>query len=210
MIKAYKITALGMQMLAFAETAGKARYIAYKGADGAGWTPVFTEIRAVRAPEFDRFANGEFKHDIKRCWTIDVVTRILENAKPVEPKFLFVYGTLMRKYSKGALDGLEYIGEGAVKGTLYDFGPFPGYKGGGDGTVYGELHKLPDDPTRLQRLDRYEGVNLTDPSKSLYNRHAVEVTLDSGVVVQAWIYEFNMPVGKLKAVEGGSWSPRER
>jgi gamma-glutamylcyclotransferase (GGCT)/AIG2-like uncharacterized protein YtfP len=83
---------------------------------------------------------------------------------------LFTYGTLRSGGSASAalLGGCERVGEGTVRGTLYDVGKYPALLLGGDGEVRGEVWRCP--AGRLADLDRYEGV-----AGGLFRRAAVQV-----------------------------------
>lgn len=82
----------------------------------------------------------------------------------------FVYGTLASR--NGAAAGLmtecERVGGGAVRGTLYDIGPYPALLLGGESRVEGEVWKCPADT--LPRLDRHEGVE-----EGLFRRVGIRV-----------------------------------
>lgn len=60
------------------------------------------------------------------------------------------------------------MGEGAVRGTLYNVGEYPALLLGGEGEVEGEVWRCPAPLLRV--LDRYEGTR-----EGLFRRVAVEV-----------------------------------
>jgi gamma-glutamylcyclotransferase (GGCT)/AIG2-like uncharacterized protein YtfP len=64
--------------------------------------------------------------------------------------------------------GCVKVGEGHVKGTLYDLGDFPALMLAGSQRVRGEIWRCPAE--RLQELDRYEGVE-----EGLFRRVGVRV-----------------------------------
>lgn len=70
---------------------------------------------------------------------------------------LFSYGTLMEG-AEGSrlLAGCERVGTGAVRGTLFDTGPYPALLLAGADRVEGEIWRCPAE--LLPRLDQYEGV----------------------------------------------------
>lgn len=83
---------------------------------------------------------------------------------------LFTYGTLgSRGDASGLMAGCERVGEGVVKGILYDTGEYPALLLTEDGQkVEGEVWRCPAD--RLPELDGYEGV-----AEGLFRRVAVQV-----------------------------------
>lgn len=114
---------------------------------------------------------------------------------------IFVYGTL--KTSMGAARfPTEYVCEASINGfTIHDLGWFPGIRHSGKDSdvVHGELHALPSKtPDLLDRLDKYEGEG------HLYLREVVDVELDPGVYVKAWVYVYNHEPQNA-AIIGGVW-----
>jgi gamma-glutamylcyclotransferase (GGCT)/AIG2-like uncharacterized protein YtfP len=109
---------------------------------------------------------------------------------------LFVYGTL-RKDSKNemhhklARDSI-YVGEGRIRGELYDVGTYPGIvlREGCLDMVVGEVYGLNSQhAARMwQVLDNYEGCGPDCPEPHEYRRQRVRVCLDDGNEVDAWAY----------------------
>lgn len=82
---------------------------------------------------------------------------------------LFVYGTLRSGGdADGLLDACERVGQGVVRGTLYNVGPYPALLLSGDDEVPGDIWRCPVE--RLQALDAYEGVD-----EGLFRRAGVQV-----------------------------------
>ena len=82
---------------------------------------------------------------------------------------LFTYGTLTSgDAANRLLQGCERVGQGVVRGTLYDLGDYPALLLGGDDSVPGVVWRCPAD--RLPELDRYEGTD-----DGLFRRVGVEV-----------------------------------
>lgn len=104
------------------------------------------------------------------------------------PKRIFVYGTLKRRYGNhGVLGNSVFLGEGVTVDqsfTMFD-GGFPfvsdGFPGDHNGTIVGELYET-NDKRILDNLDRLEGVPY------LYVKREVDVTLLDGNTYQATIY----------------------
>jgi gamma-glutamylcyclotransferase (GGCT)/AIG2-like uncharacterized protein YtfP len=106
---------------------------------------------------------------------------------------LFVYGTLL---------------EGEERGwVLYDLGD----RGNpvlmpGEGKVYGEVVRLPDDRVLLGRLDQIEGMHAHGAPNNLYRRGFVRVHTDDGPV-WVWTYWWNgLDAGE--AIASGDWRQR--
>lgn len=100
---------------------------------------------------------------------------------------LFTYGTL-RSGARGAKTHLapcERVGDGIVRGTLYDVGDYPALLLSGDDEVRGEIWRCPAE--RLPELDAYEGV-----SEGLFRRVAVRVDGRA-----CWIYVAGPRLGPL-------------
>jgi len=91
---------------------------------------------------------------------------------------LFTYGTLMPGRGPAAelLAACERVGEGHVRGTLYDMGDYPALLLGGDDRVKGVIWRCP--AGLLPELDAYEGV-----ADGLFRRIGTRV---DGVA--CWIY----------------------
>jgi gamma-glutamylcyclotransferase (GGCT)/AIG2-like uncharacterized protein YtfP len=107
---------------------------------------------------------------------------------------VFVYGTL-RKDARGRAPlpltrGWTFEGYGTVSGELYDFGAYPGAVASGveGARVRGEIHRLPDTGETLRLLDHYEGCGPHDRPPYEFERELVDVVLEDGGSVRAWIY----------------------
>jgi gamma-glutamylcyclotransferase (GGCT)/AIG2-like uncharacterized protein YtfP len=123
---------------------------------------------------------------------------------------LFAYGTLMTGFSRRPLLGGAVLeGLGRIRGALYHFGDYPGVVLDDSGWVSGELYRVPDLPARLPSLDRAEGCDPADETRSLYVRRAVPVHGADGGVRPAWVYAYNErfgpAVGRGPRVESGDW-----
>jgi gamma-glutamylcyclotransferase (GGCT)/AIG2-like uncharacterized protein YtfP len=116
-----------------------------------------------------------------------------------EPTHLFVYGTLMRGHSAHGLmtPGLRDLGPAQAAGTLYDLGPWPGFRPGA-GIAEGELYAI-DDPLALARLDDWEGIDPGAPEAGDYVRVAVDLLEPP---LRAWAYVFRGELGAAPIVRG--------
>jgi gamma-glutamylcyclotransferase (GGCT)/AIG2-like uncharacterized protein YtfP len=105
-----------------------------------------------------------------------------------QPLAIFVYGTLKRGHVREACWPRRpvKVEAAAVRGTLYDLGPYPALVEGSD-LVAGELwHFAAEDlPATLAALDRIEGYS--GGAGDLYRRAVIECRSDDGTV-KAWTY----------------------
>ena len=130
----------------------------------------------------------------------------------VTPRFLFVYGTLLR--GSASVESwqrrvqAEFAGRGRIKGKLYDLGEYPGAIADAEQVVRGEVYELrsPDDAVKiLDELDEYEGYFPLRPKKSLFVRRVTSVVMDDGGNTKAWVYFFNGPVDENDLIPGGDY-----
>jgi len=113
---------------------------------------------------------------------------------------LFFYGVLLDAVAEGPVRALlTGIGPGrrAVAGGLLYAVPDP--RGWypvlvpGDGCVRGMCHAA--GTVDLVALDRFEGVDRSDPAAGEYRREEVAVECDDGHAMRAFAYLYNRPVG---------------
>lgn len=113
------------------------------------------------------------------------------------PKYLFVYGTLLRNHTPPEMGevmrNLEWIGTGSAAGHLYDLGDYPGAEFDPMSTnqVRGEVYKLPADGKALEKLDEYEEFWPKRRGSSLFIRIAVPVRIKNGKQLTCWAYRLN-------------------
>ena len=153
------------------------------------------------------------------------------------PDYLFTYGTLLPGAAPAEIAGvaarLKAIGEGQVRGRLYDLGHFPGAvleadqystQHGAQHFIHGTVFELPDDigisraveisqaaeilraTEILRALDAYEEFDPADAAASQFLRTRCVVSLPSGTAVECWIYVYNRGVTGAPLVEGGRWN----
>ena len=114
--------------------------------------------------------------------------------------FLFAYGTLQPDKAppelRDLLKSMRSVGIGTAGGKLYDLGEFPAaiFHRGEKGIVRGTVFRLPENRSEcdalLRKLDDYEGVDYADPSKSLFSRRRLPVSLRNGHSLNCWAYEY--------------------
>lgn len=129
-------------------------------------------------------------------------------------EYVFVYGSLR----KGCGHPMhQVLGEGAhldamarLPGRLYDLGAYPALvpDATAQGTVLGELYRVPEPGRVLPLLDRYEGCTAEDQDPHEYRRERHTVVLDDGSTRVAWVYVYNRPVAHLEPIPGGDYLNR--
>jgi len=122
---------------------------------------------------------------------------------------LFAYGTLMTGFSRRPLlKGAVLEARGRIRGTLYDFGEYPGVVLAGTGWVHGELYRVPEMARRLPAFDRAEWCDSGDEAGSLFLRRRVAVLIGDGSTREAWVYVLNdrgTPPDRTSRIESGDW-----
>ena len=96
---------------------------------------------------------------------------------------VFVYGTLMKgKRNHHLLETSTFIDNGSIEGFyMFDLGTYPGIaKSNYNSKVIGEVYKV--DEKTMEMLDILEEVGY------LYNKEEVEVILNNGETVNAFVY----------------------
>jgi gamma-glutamylcyclotransferase (GGCT)/AIG2-like uncharacterized protein YtfP len=103
--------------------------------------------------------------------------------------------------------GARFMGFGSVRAELADFGEYPGARPWWSdlARVSGEVYELPKPGKALEILDRIEGVRRDQPEESLFRRDVVEVLMQGGGRVEAWIYWINRPPKPGKPIPSGDY-----
>ena len=123
---------------------------------------------------------------------------------------LFVYGSLRSGFRNPAYQYLtkyfHCMGEGVVKGKLYDNGSYPvAIPSESESLINGELYLLNNEEEFawvFEQLDDYEGLNVEDGETPMYTREPVTV-FQEGNLYDAWIYWFNGSVNGMKEIATG-------
>jgi len=132
-------------------------------------------------------------------------TPSLDDQSDGEITSLFVYGGLMRGFDlHHYLASSTFIDTGWTEGSLVELGRYPGLIDG-PGKVKGELHALHDTPAQLEALDELEDFDPANPQASTYLRTICEVHLANGSLARAWVYKYNLDLGRLAVIENGDW-----
>jgi gamma-glutamylcyclotransferase (GGCT)/AIG2-like uncharacterized protein YtfP len=123
----------------------------------------------------------------------------------------FFYGTLIPEFApehlRDILAGFQFLGEGSLAGTLYDFGSYPGavFNDASQSMVFGLVYRAASDDLLLAELDRYEGYDQLSPAEGEYIRQRRNVTLDNGSVVECWMYDYNWSIEGFPIIADGHW-----
>jgi gamma-glutamylcyclotransferase (GGCT)/AIG2-like uncharacterized protein YtfP len=124
-------------------------------------------------------------------------------------EFVFFYGTLMTPFNRAGRQRIDphltYIGRGRISAALFDLGIYPAAVPASEGRVLGELYEMTHPDIVLPVLDEIEGYRAAEPEAGLYTRIETRVTLDAGVVVDAWAYFYNAPLGRAQRIESGDY-----
>jgi len=123
---------------------------------------------------------------------------------------VFFYGTLLPQHTPPAMRSvvarLRLLGEGSVRGVLYDFGEYPGavLDDSSDQRIYGAVF-VPEGPRILDDLDRYEGYDPVCPGSCLFVRRRRPVELSAGGMIECWVYEYNGRPTGARIIAGGRY-----
>ena len=125
---------------------------------------------------------------------------------------LFVYGSLRKGFRSPVYEYISrffhFIGEGKVKGQLFDMGSYPGgvpVSASDESYIIGELYKVRDESEfswAIGQLDDYEGVNVESDEVQLYRRELADVFINNEVI-PAWIYWYNGEVTGRPVIASG-------
>ena len=122
---------------------------------------------------------------------------------------VFFYGTLMTPFNRtGRLrvdQHLVYQGRGSIGGALFDLGIYPAAVPASDARVWGEVYRMTHPTIVVQALDEFEGCRADEPESSLYTRELTPVTIEDGLVVEAWAYFYNAPLGRAERIPSGDY-----
>ena len=130
---------------------------------------------------------------------------------------MFVYGTLrkqeFREHEMNKISlGLKNID---IRAKMYDIGAFPAITLE-DGTVYGEIHKIKENPTSIVTLDGIEGFenDIEGFKKEIegfkkYGKSSMylRVLINSGEGI-CWTYVWNDTTENYKTIQSGNWKER--
>ena len=123
---------------------------------------------------------------------------------------LFVYGSLRSGFRSPAYEYIsryfDLVGEGKVKGQLFDLGTYPAAKPTNENKfIIGELYRIRNENEfawAMGQLDDYEGVHVDFDETQLYRRDVTEVHIDNKNT-NAWIYWYYGDVTDKPVIESG-------
>lgn len=118
--------------------------------------------------------------------------------------YLFAYGTLRFSDSlikRGVLKNeFEFVGIGKMKAVMYDIGNYPGARNDDSGEVHGELFRMMEGKTALEKLDRYENYNRLNEKSGEYIRRKTLIRMNDGRSLMAWVYWYNRDLHSKKRI----------
>jgi len=121
-----------------------------------------------------------------------------------------VYGSLRSGFRSPAYEYIsryfDLVGEGKVKGELYDLGTYPAARPTDNNKfIIGELYRIRNEKEfawAIGQLDDYEGVNVAFDEMLLYRREITEVQIDNKIT-NAWIYWYVGDVKDKPVIDSG-------
>ena len=121
-----------------------------------------------------------------------------------------MYGSLRSGFRSPAYEYIsryfDLVGEGMVKGKLFDLGDYPAAKPTDENKfIIGELYKIRnvnEFAWAIGQLDDYEGVHIGFDETQLYRRDITEVHIDN-TITPAWIYWYHGDVNDKPVIESG-------
>jgi gamma-glutamylcyclotransferase (GGCT)/AIG2-like uncharacterized protein YtfP len=129
----------------------------------------------------------------------------------VATEFIFVYGTLRKQIASSKqyllANYCAYFSAGVMSGKLYEVCGYPGAIESSDAghKVFGDLYKILDQQSLLERLDEYEECSDRFPVPHEYSRKQRSIELVSGDSVVAWVYLYNYDVSTLQQIISGDY-----
>ena len=121
-----------------------------------------------------------------------------------------MYGSLRSGFRSPAYEYIsryfDLVGEGKVKGELYDLGTYPAARPTDNNKfIIGELYRIRNEKEfawAIGQLDDYEGVSVAFDEMLLYRREIAEVHIDNKIT-NAWIYWYVGDVKDKPAIDSG-------
>ncbi|MFN3383370.1 MAG: gamma-glutamylcyclotransferase [Archaeoglobaceae archaeon] len=122
---------------------------------------------------------------------------------------IFAYGTLERLLlSNSIATSVRYVGRGRIQAKLYDLGEYPGAVEHSESYVCGRVYEVENIEEILPQLDEYEEFYPDKPASSLFIRKVLNVFMDNGEAVRAFVYLYNGNVEGKKVIPTGVWEMR--
>ena len=131
----------------------------------------------------------------------------------MQPRYLFVYGTLRRgvlnPYAAMLAKSSRYMGPAKVQGSLHRVSHYCGLVASDhdEHWVRGDVYAIDHPAQTFRMLDQYEGR--TAPHE--FARTTRQAVLDSGEQVRAWVYVYTRPpAGRPRIISGDFLQQRRR
>ncbi|MCS3735845.1 gamma-glutamylcyclotransferase family protein [Mucilaginibacter dorajii] len=127
----------------------------------------------------------------------------------ITSSYLFVYGTLLingNQYAVYLQKHCKLVGEGKIKGRLYDIGQYPGaiIDANAQQYIHGSIYLMDNVENVLEIIDEYEGLGSDEPQPYEYTRRVVYIETNNGIVA-CWVYLYNWDVHHFPEVSGGKY-----
>lgn len=124
---------------------------------------------------------------------------------------LFVYGTLRRGqplHRYLTTPETKFVGEGSIVGRLFDLGEHPAATSDPKrfSIVRGEVHAILDPDKIFPILDDVEGYDARSPERSLFERRSVDVHMENGRILKAWVYFYRKTLGRAIEIPDGDYA----
>ena len=126
-------------------------------------------------------------------------------------EYLFAYGTLQPGSAPAGVAALAAklrpVGEGFVRGVLYDLGRYPGAVpySRAKSRIAGTVMELPEEKNFLGLLDDYEGFDPRAKGSSEFVRERQLVELSDGRRLECWFYRYNGKADEARIIARGAW-----
>jgi gamma-glutamylcyclotransferase (GGCT)/AIG2-like uncharacterized protein YtfP len=126
-------------------------------------------------------------------------------------EYLFAYGTLQPARAPAEVAALAAklrpVGEGFVRGALYDLGQHPGAvpDSRAKSRIAGTVMELPEDENFLRLLDDYEGFGPKAAEASEFVRERQMVELSDQRRLECWFYRYNGKPDEARIIASGAW-----
>ena len=124
--------------------------------------------------------------------------------------YLFVYGSLRSTIDRARLPqaarhaaealyaAATLVGRASAPGCLHAVSWYPAFTPDDRGQTTGELWRLNAADSTLTALDAYEGEE--------YRRELLDVRLDNGSVLSAWVYVYDAPINDAPQIDSGDYA----
>ena len=126
--------------------------------------------------------------------------------------YLFVYGTLMRRFEHPMHEFLmthaEYLCDGSFQGKLYRISWYPAVVPSSNSAdkVYGEVYRIRDTKILFKTLDNYEMCAPDDSTSGEYTRQIAGIRIANGETLGCHIYLYNWKLDEAQHIPSGKFT----